>query len=207
MRPAHAAVVLAAGGSVRLGQPKQLLMRHGETLVRRTTRLVLESGASRVLVIGGARVDDIHAAVEDLPVELLVNTEWQEGLASSLRIAACALARHDAPTLIVGCDQPLLAASDLLALLSSAASATSGCAVTRHQDRPGIPVVLSPSVLRTAHSLRGDRGFRDILNALPQDGLAWHDAPGLAHDLDTPANVAHAIAQGWLDPSASGSNA
>lgn len=196
----HAAIVLAAGGSLRLGQPKQLLTRDGEALVRVSTRLALASGAARVLVIAGAHADAIHACVEDLPVELLLNAQWQEGLASSLRIAACALALHEAGTLILGCDQPRLQGSHVQGLLSLATAATSRCAVTRYGEQPGMPVVLSPSILRTAHSLRGDRGFREVLDALPRDGLGWLDAPALADDLDTRADVAHAVAQGWIDP-------
>ena len=55
MKVAHAAVVLAAGGSTRLGRPKQLLTRDGETLVHRAARLAIATGATRVLVVTGAQ--------------------------------------------------------------------------------------------------------------------------------------------------------
>ena len=85
------AVVLAAGGSTRLGRPKQLLTREGETLVHRAARLALASGASRVLVVVGAKADDVARAVSDLTVECVVNAQWRTGLAGSVRIAAEAL--------------------------------------------------------------------------------------------------------------------
>lgn len=196
----HAAIVLAAGGSTRLGTPKQLLTIDGETLGHRSARLALASGARRVLVIGGAHADAVHASVADLPVEWVCNAAWQDGLASSVRLGAHALAAHDDATLVIACDQPRLTGAHIDHLLEAASVASSGCAASRHAGRPGIPAVLAPRVLQKAHALRGDRGFRDVLTALPPQALAWLDAPELDFDLDTPADVAHAIAQGWIDP-------
>jgi molybdenum cofactor cytidylyltransferase len=198
MKP-HAVIVLAAGGSRRLGRPKQLLKRGGETLVHRTARLAMETASDRVLVVCGGYIEEVMAAVHDLPIELLINTHWQHGLGSSLRVAASALARHAGPTLILSCDQPALDISHLQRLLDLAQSTPSGCAVTVHGERIGIPVVVSAPVLRTAHSLRGDHGLREVLNAFPRDGLAMMTAPELQDDLDTEDDVAVAISKGWLD--------
>lgn len=198
MKP-HAVIVLAAGGSRRLGRPKQLLRRDGETLVHRMTRLAMDTAPDRLLVVCGGQAEEVGAAVEDLPVELLINTHWQDGLGSSLRVAASALARHAGPTLILSCDQPGLAVAHLQTLLDLAQHALSGCAATLHGERIGIPVVVSAPVLRTAYSLRGDHGLGEILNAFPRDGLATMTAPELQHDLDTEDDVVAAIAKGWLD--------
>lgn len=198
MKP-HAVIVLAAGGSRRLGRPKQLLKRGGETLVHRTARLAMETGPDRLLVVCGGYAEEVMAAVHDLPIELLINTHWQDGLGSSLRVAASALARHAGPTLILSCDQPALDISHLKGLLDLAQNTPSGCAATAHGERIGIPVVVSASVLRTAHSLRGDHGLGQVLNAFPRDGLAMMTAPELQDDLDTEDDVAAAIAKGWLD--------
>lgn len=198
MKP-HAVIVLAAGGSRRLGRPKQLLKRGGETLVHRTARLAMETGPDRLLVVCGGYAEEVMAAAHDLPIELLINTHWQDGLGSSLRVAASALARHAGPTLILSCDQPALDISHLKGLLDLAQNTPSGCAATAHGERIGIPVVVSASVLRTAHSLRGDHGLGQVLNAFPRDGLAMMTAPELQDDLDTEDDVAAAIAKGWLD--------
>jgi molybdenum cofactor cytidylyltransferase len=198
MKP-HAVIVLAAGGSRRLGRPKQLLRRDGEALVHRIARLALQTAPDRLLVVCGGYAEEVGTGVHDLPVELLINTQWQEGLGSSVRVAASALARHAGPTLILSCDQPGLAVAHLEALLDLAHQALSGCAATLHGERIGIPVVISAAVLRTAYSLRGDHGLGEILNAFPRDGLATMTAPDLQHDLDTEADVAAAIAKGWLD--------
>ena len=198
MKP-HAVIVLAAGGSRRLGRPKQLLLRDGETLVHRTARLALDTAPDRLLVVCGGYAEEVGAAVQDLPIELLINTHWQDGLGSSLRVAASALARHPGPTLILSCDQPALDASHLHRLLDLAQDTPSGCGATVHGERIGIPVVVSAPVLRTAYSLRGDHGLGEVLNAFPREGLATMVAPELQDDLDTEDDVAAAVTKGWLD--------
>jgi len=198
MKP-HAVIVLAAGSSRRLGRPKQLLRRDGEALVHRVTRLAMDTAPDRLLVVCGGYAEEVGAAIHELSIELLINTNWQDGLGSSLRVAASALARHAGPTLILTCDQPALDISHLQKLLGLAQNTTSDCAATAHGERIGIPVVVSASVLRTAHSLRGDHGLGEVLNAFPRDGLATMTAPELQDDLDTEEDVASAIAKGWLD--------
>ncbi|WP_313221358.1 nucleotidyltransferase family protein [Pseudoxanthomonas mexicana] len=194
----HVAVVLAAGGSTRLGRPKQLLTRDGETLVHRAARLALASGAARVRVIVGAQADDVVAAVRDLPVECLVNPRWNEGLAGSVRVAVDALAAHDHATLLLTCDQPALDLVHVQALLAAARAAPAGSAATRFGDRVGVPAVVAPAVLRAARTVQGDRGLRDVLNATGAGVIAC-DAPDLGVDIDTPGDVAEAVSRGWLD--------
>jgi len=195
---AHAAVVLAAGGSTRLGRPKQLLTRDGETLVHRAARLALESGAARVLVVVGAHADEVRAAVAALPVECLANPAWSSGMASSLRLAAEALASHDGATLLLVCDQPALEVAHLHALREAAQRVPSGSAATRFGERLGIPAWVCAPLLHKALALDdGDRGLRDVLNAASAE-IAACDAPTLAHDVDTPDDVAAAVVQGWL---------
>lgn len=195
----HAAVVLAAGGSTRLGRPKQLLTREGETLVHRAARLALASGAARVLVVVGAQADDVARAVSELPVECVVNMQWRAGLAGSVRLAAEALATHADATLLLACDQPALEVAHLLALLEASRRASSGSAATRLGDRAGIPAVVAATMLRAALAVQGDRGLRDALNAAGP-GVIVCDAPDLVHDIDTPDDVAAAVSRGWLDP-------
>jgi molybdenum cofactor cytidylyltransferase len=197
--PRHLAVVLAAGGSRRLGQPKQLLKREGETLVHRAVRMALATQPARVLLVVGGDADAVRAAVAGLDVEITVNTAWEEGLASSVRMAAIALADSQAPCLLLGCDQPALQVSHLQQLLEGAAVSESACAATMHGDAMGIPVVVSPAVLAEARALVGDRGLRAVLQGLPRESIHVLDARELQFDLDTPADMQTAIERGWLD--------
>ncbi|MET0807736.1 MAG: NTP transferase domain-containing protein [Pseudoxanthomonas sp.] len=196
----HVAIVLAAGGSRRLGRAKQLLERDGETLVHRAVRLALATRPLRTLLVTGGHGDAVASAVHDLDVEIVSNTAWQEGLASSLRAAALALAGNAAACLVLGCDQPALQLGHMQKLLEGAAVSASACAATAHGTAAGIPVVVSAAMLaEEAHRLSGDRGLRAALQRLPDGSVHLLHAPELQFDLDTPAHVQHAIAAGWVD--------
>ena len=128
-----------------------------------------------------------------------MNAAWDTGLASSLRVAQAALARSDAHCLILACDQPALEREHLQRLLAGAGQSRSGCAVTLHGGRAGIPAVVTAGLLRRAHELQGDRGLREVLGEL-REGSAWRlDAPELQFDVDTPKDIEQAVADGLLD--------
>ena len=203
----HAAIVLAAGGSARLGSPKQLLTRAGEPLVRRALRLVLDTRPSRTLVVTGHGSDAVAAALAGLVFERVENARWRDGLSSSLALAAEALAAHDGPTLVVLCDQPALDADHLGGLIERAANAESHCAATYCGDMLGAPAVVSAVLLASARGLGGDRGLGAMLRALPSASVAQLEAPELALDLDTPDDVAEARRRGWVDAAKGGRNA
>ncbi|QQQ02067.1 nucleotidyltransferase family protein [Lysobacter enzymogenes] len=193
-----AAVLLAAGASRRLGQPKQLLRRDGESLLRRGARLALACGAARTVVVLGARAERLGAELDGLAAQSVLNPEWQDGMASSLATAARTLAGFDGAVLVLACDQPALELAHLRALRDGAAAA--GCAATEHAGALGVPALISAQLWREATGVRGDRGFGAALAQAP-DGAVWRlRAPELELDLDTPDDVDAAIARGWLDP-------
>lgn len=194
----HDAVVLAAGGSRRLGRPKQLLMRDGEALVRRVVRLAGATSPRRLLLVTGAHRDAVLDAVHGLTCEEIYNLDWRHGLASSLRIAADALRDRDGSVLLLGCDQPGLEAAHLEALLTGARNVATGCAATSYSDGAGSPALVPHAWLR-GMSAEGDRGLAARLRALPADSLSLLHAPALGIDLDTEADVAQARSLGLLD--------
>ncbi|HEY5805473.1 MAG TPA: nucleotidyltransferase family protein [Lysobacter sp.] len=194
----HAAVVLAAGGSRRLGRPKQLLRRDGETLVHRALRLAAATGPQRLVLVTGADATLISDAGAGLGAESVFNPDWSLGLASSLQRAATALQGFDGSVLVLGCDQPALAIDHLLALLRGAGESTSGCAATAHGDAAGIPALVSMALMQACTQLRGDRGLGAQLTAMAAS--VWRmDAPELRLDIDREDDVAAAAAMGLLD--------
>lgn len=195
----HAAIVLAAGGSRRLGRPKQLLTRDGETLVHRAARLAAATSPLQLVVIAGAHGEAVAAAIEDVPCEVMVNTRWGSGLSSSLECAARQLHAHEGSVLIVACDQPALDAGHLQRLLEGAARSSAGCAATVHGERLGVPAVVPAALLQQAKALAGDRGLSAHLSALPADAVERLMAPELQLDIDTPEDEQAAIARGLLD--------
>lgn len=198
----HAAIVLAAGASARLGRPKQLLLRCGVPLVRHIVDVVASSAPVRLVVVLGAQREAVEAALAAAPCELVFNAGWAAGLASSLGAAAAALRDHGGPTLVATCDQAALTRAHLDALLALARDAPSGCAATMHSGAPGVPAVVSPAMLQRTRRLHGDRGFGPALAALEPASLGRLVAPELALDIDDADALARAIAGGLVDPPA-----
>lgn len=195
----HVAVVLAAGGSRRLGRPKQLLTRDGESLLRRTVFLAQSTAPVRTLVVLGAEHKRLSDSLRGLDCQCVVNPDWQSGIAGSLATAAVAMSGHDGSVLIVGCDQPALSSEHLHALLRGAASASSRSAATLHGLLPGVPAVVPARWLQDIRHGDGDRGLGPRLRSLSPDQLFVLDAPELQFDVDTEADVVAAINRGWLD--------
>lgn len=201
MAQAHAALILAAGGSRRLGRPKQTLTSHGEPLLRKVVRLALSTAPARCVVVLGAQAEALHPLLEGLPVECVRNPDWSTGMGGSLDCLRAAVGDDAAIThsLVLGCDQPALAAAHLQDLLAAASRAASGCAVSAYAGVLGMPAVVAQQRWR-ALPLGGDQGLRTLFATLVPDSLGCIVAPALALDLDTPEDVQAAVAKGWLDP-------
>lgn len=180
-----AAIVLAAGSSSRLGQPKQLLQYGGEPLLHRAARLALSVGAAPVLVVTNA--PEHETAIHDLPVSVILNPEHAEGMGSSLRAGMAALARL-APAavrvLLLVCDQPLLETSHLLALLE--AETPHGVAAAEYGGRLGVPAVFAREHFPALAAVAGDRGARALLRGMAVTAVAMPEA---AIDIDTSADL------------------
>ncbi len=194
----HAAVVLAAGGSTRLGRPKQLLTRDGETLIRRAVRLAAETSPSRLLVVVGGSAAVVVPELDATSCEIIYNHEWRDGLASSLRAAADKLPGFDGPVLVLGCDQPALECRHLNALLEAMQGTRYGAAAAHYEDVSGVPVVV-PSAWFSHREVSGDRGFGHLLRALPSQSIFRIEEPELGLDIDSPQDANNAVARGWLD--------
>jgi molybdenum cofactor cytidylyltransferase len=195
----HAAILLAAGASRRLGQAKALLRCAGETLLRRQARLLLATSPRELCVVLGADAERLRGELDGLPLRVVLAADWAQGMGASLRAGLAALPPGAARVLLCNLDQPRLQATHLLALLDAAAAAASGCAATTLGEHAGSPAVLAMSLV-TQHSVAAeDRGMRALLRALPAAQLALLDAPELAFDLDTPEDLALARRQGWID--------
>lgn len=195
---AHAAVVLAAGGSTRLGRPKQLLRRDGETLLHRMVRLAAGTAPSVLAVVLPEASGPIADAVADLDCVHVLNPDAQRGMGSSLLVAAPSM-QASARVLVVACDQPALEAAHLQALLDSASQSRSGCAATLLLGTLGVPAVVPGAWFADLADGQGDSGFRARLRALERGTVGVLHAPALALDIDTPDDLRAAHELGLID--------
>jgi molybdenum cofactor cytidylyltransferase len=184
------AIVLAAGGSARLGTAKQLLEKEGLPLVARIVDEVLASGAFPVVVVAGAREDAIRAAISGRQVLVVGNPGWAAGLSGSVKMGLAALVEADpdvGAVLLTPCDQPALS-SEIIGRLAAAHASTGRIACSRFNGRNASPAVFGRGSFPALATLTGDRGARELLNGDPA-GIEAIELPALALDLDTAADV------------------
>src|SRR6187549_3731917 len=103
-------IVLAAGGSTRMGEPKQLLELDGESLVHAAVRAAYEGGCDSVCVVTGDSRVAVESSVADLQPILIHNERWQRGMGSSVQLGVSAVASASA-VILLACDQPAVDAN------------------------------------------------------------------------------------------------
>jgi hypothetical protein len=107
------AVLLAAGASSRLGEPKQLLKSKGLSLLRHAAVTACASRASEVIIVLGYEAPRMRSELAGLPVLVLENPLWREGISSSIRLAVSSLSADSEGVLLMVCDQPRLSSLHL----------------------------------------------------------------------------------------------
>jgi CTP:molybdopterin cytidylyltransferase MocA len=191
-------VILAAGASRRLGRAKQMVTIGGVPLLRRQCLCAFGADVGPVVVILGSGIDRHRAAIADLPVDVRINDEWTEGLASSLRCAARVGQERHAALLILPCDQYRIVPGDLRALADGWRLAPLTPHASRWDDYAGPPAILPVEYHQQLLELRGDVGARVLLRN-PHRYPVEVVNPRAAFDLDTPADVT--AAEAWMTAS------
>ncbi len=184
-----AAVILAAGASSRFGSPKALLELEGQTLLRRVVRRAFEGGCDPVVLVLGADAERCRAAVGGDPIVVVVNSDWEEGMGSSIRAGISALAGRPEirGALLLTCDQPLLTSS-LVTDLRTAFEDFSGnpprsAVVCGYAGTRGIPALFGAPLFASLQRLGGDRGAKTVLEQ-EVDHIRVVDWPDGAVDID-----------------------
>ena len=181
-----AAVIVAAGTSARLGQPKQLLTVGGQPLIVRAVEAALHVGASPVVVVLGAYEERIRRVLAGLPIAIVSNPQWADGMGSSISAGvAHVVAQTTQPDamLISVCDQPHFQADTIKALHTAFLSHDSIVAA-RYAGRVGVPVLFGRDYFEVLATLHGDKGARQILDENAAHVVSM-ELPELSTDLDT----------------------
>ena len=184
-------VILAAGASRRMGSPKQLIEIDGRPLLVRAIEAALAAPVWPVVVVLGANAVAIRPVIGHLPVLVIENPAWSEGMASSIREGVATLRQFsrtlDAAVLAL-CDQPGFSAATVESLLAAHRATARGIVAARYAGRLGAPALFAREHFAALTALTGEEGARDLLNADPAR-VAAVELPELARDLDTPADL------------------
>lgn len=176
-------IILAAGNSSRLGLPKQLLKYKNKSFLRLIAGKALEAQPSEVIAVLGFASDRTRQELQDLPIRIVVNHEWSEGIASSIRTGINAVHPQAGGALIALCDQPAVT-TELLSQLISLCSREKPIAATEYNQILGVPACFDRSMFPELLRLQGDSGAKRVI-AEDRTRVSAQFFPQAAVDIDT----------------------
>ncbi len=187
-----AAIILAAGGSSRLGKSKQLLSFRGKTLIRHVTDVATEANCSPVIVVAGNGADQIRRELTDTSAVVVANASWQSGVGSSVSCGVRWLIGNNegirAAVLLV-CDQPSVDQDVINRLIELYQLTRKPIIASIYNATIGVPALFEKSFFPDLMKLNGDEGAKKIILA-HRDRVAEFEFPQGAFDIDTLADVA-----------------
>ena len=186
-------IILAAGGSNRFGEPKQLFKLRGETLVHRAAKSAIDCNAGLVIVSVGANREAIEKELTGLDITSVFNVDWQTGMASSLTTALKYLTddHHEIDAvLFMVCDQPRVTSKMLNEIIETYQSTKAPIVASEYSDTLGVPALFDSSMFDELLELKGDEGARSIIK---RHGDRVHKVPmpEAAFDIDSVADIEH----------------
>jgi molybdenum cofactor cytidylyltransferase len=182
-----AIILLAAGQSRRLGRPKQLLERAGESLLTKTVNAALGIEDIPVVVVLGAHAERMMPLLIDPRLVVVQNPDWPEGMASSVRCGLTVTRNRFSDTdgiLVIVCDQPGLDTLALQRLIELQRNTGLPAAAASYAGRLGTPAIFHARLFADLMKLSGDRGARQLLQDLGPDVAVLPFEEG-ALDIDT----------------------
>ncbi len=159
-------LLLAAGGSSRLGQPKQLLGFQGKTMLRRAAETLAATVCSPVVVVLGASLDASRTELDGLDLSVFENLDWQTGMSSSIRgglAALLVLEPNVDAVLITLCDQPFVTTEHIDSLIAQFTRHRSAIVAAKYGKTTGVPALFANEVFDDLLDLEGDKGARQII--------------------------------------------
>jgi molybdenum cofactor cytidylyltransferase len=190
-----AGLILAAGGSTRIGQPKQLLNWQGKPFVRVVAETALQSELSPVVVLTGAAADQVEAALDGLDVEIVFNPDWKEGQSTSLKAGINALPPETQAVVTMLVDQPQIPHSLVDTLVETHANLFAPIVATMVEHRRGNPVLFDRITFENLVEVEGDAGGRKIFSRFRVHYVPWLDAR-IGLDVDTVEDY-HRLLDAW----------
>ena len=188
-------IILAAGNSSRLGQPKQLLRFNEKSLIRYTADEAVKVAGKQVIVVTGAHKNLVEEELCDCPAHTIHNTYWQEGMSSSIYIGLITLIsifpNIHAVTICVS-DQPFIAAAIFQQMINEQQQTNKGVVAAAYGGTTGVPVLFTDRYFIELLNLKGSEGAKILLNKFPDDFTTIDFEKGHI-DLDTPEDVAQWI--------------
>jgi molybdenum cofactor cytidylyltransferase len=182
------AVVLAAGAGTRFGSLKQLVRVGGRPLLHTAVTRAAEITGNALLVVLGSGAAELAPLLKHAPGSVVVNHEWREGIASSIRAAVARLPGTCNGVMLLLADQAAVTADDLRRLAGTWRKQPQYIAAAQYAGGSGVPAIFPRSAFRDLAELRGDVGAREVLRRNP-DRVLRVPMPSAALDVNTPEDL------------------
>ena len=180
------AILLAAGEARRMGRPKLLMPLASGTVLEQTIDNLLASKVEEIIVVLGAKSEDLKQVITNRPVQVVVNPDYEQGMSTSL-IAGLSLVDNRAQWIMIAlADQPFIDSDTYNKLIETSLSGSNGIIVPTYRGRRGNPVIFSARYKPELYKLKGDIGGRELLQKYSADVLevaAYSE--GIHSDIDT----------------------
>jgi len=158
-------LIMAAGASRRLGQPKQLVEYQGQTLIRRISKEAIDADIGNVTIVTGYDHVTIESEIRDLHVDVYYNEEWEEGLGASIRNGLKHILKEKPDTnaiLLTMVDQPYVDGTHLKKLAKAYDPSRPMIIASAYSSTFGVPVLFDSHYFDLMKELIGDEGGKKV---------------------------------------------
>ncbi len=179
-------IILAAGSSSRMGEPKQLLPFEGKTFLQCAIDAALGSQVTSRVVVLGADKDEIKKSFRADTIPVIHNQDWEKGMSSTMQKGLNYLTKYKVPdqVIILLCDQPFVHSGILDALIETQKATGKGIVACKYSETLGVPVLFTKKYFPEMLALKGSEGAKKLIYA-HLDDVAEVDFPKGAVDIDT----------------------
>ncbi len=183
--PFVSAIVLAAGGSTRMGRPKLALPVGGTPMIRRAAQAALASRCREVIVVLGTHAEVYRPLLDGLGVRIVQNPDPKEGMGSSIRTGVEVVSPDAQGLVLLLADQPFVDAATIDQLIETALTEGRRIVASAYAQTVGPPAYFHRALFLELLTLEGDRGARSVIESYPKEGVAVPLPEESAADIDT----------------------
>jgi molybdenum cofactor cytidylyltransferase len=180
------AVILAAGESKRIGRPKLLLPLAGKTIIEKVVAEALSSNVDNTLLVLGAYHEKIIEKMINLPVSTVVNSQFSQGMLSSVQLGFRSLPQGTRAAVVLLGDQPSVSRTVINGVILAYEESQKGIVLPTFKKERGHPVLIDLKFQREIENLAPDVGLRGVVYSHPEDICEVPvKNPGILKDIDT----------------------